>query len=263
MASLSDRMKEYEDVFRHYLPNRMPVILRIDGKGFSRVTANLEKPFDNNFITIMDEVALALVKDIQGAQIAFIQSDEISILIHSYKTIQSQSYFNNNINKITSITAGIASATFTANSHLAFNKIVPCAFDARVFVVPEFEVVNYFINRQQDCSRNSVQMLARSLYSHKMVEHKSIAQMHDMIHAKGKNWNDFSTRLKRGRCIVKKEFFAPAVDPRVVETPNLAPENQEIGGMAARRFKWIVDNEIPIFTEDREYINKHLAVEVP
>lgn len=35
-------------------------------------------------------------------------------------------------------------------------------FDARAFNIPEFEVVNEFIWRQQDCTRNSIQSVGHA-----------------------------------------------------------------------------------------------------
>ena len=34
--SLGDRMKSYENITRTYLPSRVPIIIRIDGKAFHR-----------------------------------------------------------------------------------------------------------------------------------------------------------------------------------------------------------------------------------
>jgi tRNA(His) 5'-end guanylyltransferase len=46
-------------------------------------------------------------------------------------------------------------------------------FDARVFVLPEADVCNYFVWRQQDAQRNAVQMIARAMFSHKECHLKS------------------------------------------------------------------------------------------
>ena len=59
--------------------------------------------------------------------------------------------------------AGIASAHFTVR-FLYEGEIA--VFDSRVFNIPKEEVCNYFIWRQMDWTRNSVEMLARAHFSH-------------------------------------------------------------------------------------------------
>lgn len=43
MLSIGDRMKNYEQVTRHYLTKRVPIIIRIDGKTFHTFTKNILK----------------------------------------------------------------------------------------------------------------------------------------------------------------------------------------------------------------------------
>jgi tRNA(His) 5'-end guanylyltransferase len=236
--SLGDRMKEYEDAWRISLPIRMPTILRVDGKAFHTLTRKCEKPFDRRLMDCMDDTALALCKGIQGAQIAYLQSDEISVLIHDYKRFDSESWFDKNIQKMVSISAAIASTEFSHRWNYTkddFDDNIEnddrVCFDSRVFILPEREVNNYFLWRQQDASRNSIQMVCRSIFSHKEMNNKKIPDMHEMLHKKKLNWNDYPTEQKRGRCIVK--------------TKN----------------GWTIDREIPIFNEQPSYIEKFLKME--
>jgi hypothetical protein len=50
------------------------------------------------------------------------------------------------------------------------------------------EVANYFVWRQKDWMRNSVSMMARACFSHKELQGKSQAAMHDLLNTKGINW---------------------------------------------------------------------------
>lgn len=140
--------------------------------------------------------------EIQGAVFTYGQSDEISFLLHNYQKLDTDSWFGNEVQKMASVAAGMASAFFS----LQYSK--PVVFDARVFVLPENEVANYFIWRQMDASRNSINMVAQTYYSHKELMGKSNAMKHDMLMAKGINWNDFPTMFKRGWSI-KKGMFEP------------------------------------------------------
>lgn len=237
--SLGDRIKAYENCFRYELPRRMPIIIRVDGKAFHTYTKQLKEkgePYNILFHEVMDLTALKLCEEIQGVQIAYIQSDEISLLLHNYKNLYTQPWFSNNLQKMISVSAAIASATFTAESWrmwsvYSIEDIRPAYFDSRIFILPEHEVCNYFIWRQQDCTRNSVQSLARAHFSHKECLNKNGSQLQDMCRSIGKNWDNEPTFFKRGRSVIK------------------------VAG------KWIVDNEIPIFSQSRNYIESLLSTE--
>ena len=262
--SLGDRMKSYEDCYRTHLPIRMPVILRIDGKAFHSYTKGCKKPVDEGLVECMNLTAMALCKEVQGCRLAYVQSDEISLLLTNYQTVDTQSWFDNNLQKMVSISASITSVTFTENSYRIWGFhdnaegtgfegmgytspiIKPAYFDSRAFVIPKEDVVNYFLWRQQDATRNSVQMLARSLYSHKQCEDKNNSELQELIFQKGINWNDCPTTQKRGRCIVKHASEKTALNPKTGEH------------ITALRNEWVVDNEIPVFSQDRDYIGKYL-----
>jgi tRNA(His) guanylyltransferase len=204
--SLATRIKrQYEDRFRHYLPRRSYTIIRIDGKAFHTYTANLVKPFDTTFTMNMMETAKYLCKNIQGAEFAYVFSDEISILLTDFKEITTEAWFDNNLQKMCSVSASMATAYFnylrltldSKNSSLAL-------FDSRVFQIPDrTEVENYFIQRQQDCTRNSISATAQTLYSHKQLHGKNSSELQEMISKAGINWNDYAVVEKRGSLIVK------------------------------------------------------------
>lgn len=242
--SLGDRIKKYESITRIKITERMPVILRLDGCHFHTYTKKCKRPFDENLIHCMNKTAIYLCKNIQNARLAYIQSDEINILLVNYEKIDSQSWFDNILPKMCSVSAGMASAFFTSISDKIFGQIKLATFDARAFVVPREDVNNTFLWRQKDMERNSVQMLARSMYSDKECHKKNNSQLQEMTFQKGVNWNDLPTSQKRGRCVIK-QFSTKE---------NLNPKTQE--QVVSVRSEWVVDNEIPIFSQDRQYIEK-------
>lgn len=223
--TLGDRMKKfYEDRTRFFLPRKTFTIIRVDGKAFHTYTRGLNKPFDYRLISDMDETAMYMCKNIQGAKMAFVQSDEISILLTDTDKITTDAWFDGNIQKIASISASLATAKFNS---LRPNQIA--LFDSRVFTIPTWvEVENYFIWRQQDTVRNSISSVAQSLYSHKELHNKTTNQMQELCFQKGVNWNNLPIKLKRGRLIIKEQF--------------------EQNG--ATRSKW-VSIDPPIFTQER------------
>lgn len=221
-------MKEYyEDRTRNVLPRRTYSIIRIDGKAFHTYTKGLQRPFDDKLMNDMDETAGFLCKNIQGAKFAFVQSDEISILLTDFEELTTDAWFDGNIQKMISVSSSLATAKFNElrPGKLAF-------FDSRVFTIPSnIEVENYFIWRQQDTTRNSISSVAQSLYSHKQLEGKNTTEQQEMIFQKGTNWNDFAPKYKRGRVIEKQLYDKDG----------------------ATRSKW-VSVEPPIFTQEREFL---------
>jgi tRNA(His) 5'-end guanylyltransferase len=231
-------MKGYERAYDVRLPLRLPVIVRVDGRAFHTWCRGLDRPFSEALIEGMDRVARALCQELQGARLAFIQSDEVSVLLHNYRTLQTQAWLDNRLQKMASLAAAVASATMTASEVHDCPRIAH--FDARAFVLPEAEVANYFWWRQRDAERNSIQMLARSLYSHKQLHRKNSDDLQEMCFAKGHNWNDLLVSERRGRCVVRVA--------------------REVDGV--ERHEWQIDHEPPRFVnEGREYVEQHLATE--
>jgi tRNA(His) guanylyltransferase len=166
--SIGDRMKErYENRNRFLLPRRTYTLIRVDGKAFHTWTKNMDKPFDKDLMGLMNEVAVAMCEEIQGARLAYVQSDEISILLTDFESPNTEAWFNGNLQKMVSISASIATAKFNDSAIDAyinggiqkFFKMDLALFDSRVFTIADpIEVENYFIWRQQDATRNSIQM---------------------------------------------------------------------------------------------------------
>lgn len=215
--NLGDRMKaNYENRAKTFLIRRTPVIMRLDGKAFHTLTRGCDKPFDEHLMWVMRTTAKELVQEIQGAKLAYVQSDEISILITDYDKLETDAWFNYNVQKITSISAAIASVRFTS----LWRK--EAYFDSRVFNLPKEEVNNYFVWRQKDWERNSLFMYANHYFSANELHKKSNADKHEMLHKIGENWAHLEDRKKNGtlieRVITQKD---PDVCPLFVENPHI------------------------------------------
>lgn len=271
--ALGDRMKQYENISRIYLTKRMPLIIRIDGKAFHTFTHGFTRPFDETLIRVMQKTTMELCKRIEGVKLGYVQSDEISLLLTDYENINTELWFGKNLQKIVSVVASMATLYFNRfwndevtsecstktpfidffydieaelcdkihEAHLKAS-ILGGMFDARAFILPKEEVCNYFIWRQNDCTRNSIQMVAQANFSHKQLQNKSCDELQEMLwQEKNINWNDFSTVEKRGSCCVK-DGVKTIIDMQT--------------GEEKERRTWRVDTEIPIFTQDRNYIER-------
>lgn len=262
-SDLGNRMKEYEHVTRNYLVRRMPTIIRLDGKAFHTYTRGMNRPFDDILVETMQATMKYCCENIQGCVLGYTQSDEITLILVDYKQLNSASWFDNNILKIVSISSSMATLAFnknfreiTVNYHNISSEICKnntgntekadikystykdkydkALFDSRVFNVPKEDVCNCLIWRQQDAVRNSIQSVGQANFSQKQLHNKSCNMIQDMLMTeKNINWNDINTHLKRGSCCIKIE--------------------KENG-----RTEWIIDNEIPIFTQNRSYVESRI-----
>lgn len=237
---LGERIKEnYENRTRYYIPRRTYAIIRLDGSHFHTYTRGLNKPFDNGLIQDMDSTIIAIMGEIQNAVFVYTQSDEISILLTDFAKTTTSAWFDGNIQKMVSTSASLITGQFNrfrarryrqelqASSLVGHytedgveEEYVPfkiATFDSRIFTIPDrIEVMNYFRWRQQDCVRNSVSMVAQSLFSPKELHGKSQSSMHEMMHKKGVNWaTDYSDSEKNGRIIVKEEY-----EGDIINTPS-------------------------------------------
>ena len=264
--SLGDRMKSYENITRTYLPSRMPIIIRIDGKAFHTFTKGFKKPFDDVLMRAMEETTAVLCRDIEGIKVAYTQSDEISLLITNNDTWETQPWFGNNLQKMASVAASIATLAFNRafwhevnmlnNDYLNMEGTellnVYChacekgaTFDARVFVLPADEVCNYFIWRQQDAIRNSIQSMGQAHFSHKELMNKNCENIKQMLVEKNIKWESIPVSCQRGICVVKK--------PTKVKTQI---DMKAMTYMEMTRNRWTVDDNIPLFWENRKYIDR-------
>lgn len=262
MISLEERMKEYERTANIHLTRRMPCIIRLDGVAFHTFTRGLKKPFDEVLVKTMMLTMQDLCKNIQGVVFGYTQSDEITLILQDYKKLDTSAWFDKSVQKMVSVAAAKATMYFNKNFYdqcmlvactntedandpeldeyvytLSKKRNAAC-FDARVFCLPESEVANCLIWRQQDAIRNSIQATAQANYSHKQLEGQSTKILKErLLVEKGIDWNDFPLHLQRGSCCYK------------VESSDVE---------ASGRLKWFLDINIPIFSEDRDFIEHHL-----
>lgn len=186
----------------------------------------------------MQTACLEICKEAQGAVMGYTQSDEISLVLTDFTESTTEAWFDGNIRKITSISSSIVSNAFNKiwiSKKIGMSTqgvVLPifirtlkfAEFDCRVWSTSDpWEVFNTFLWRQLDATRNSIQMVAQSMFSHKELQHKSCDVLQEMMFQKGTNWNDFPTECKRGTFVYKSEDG------------------------------WIVDKNGPILTQDRKW----------
>lgn len=269
---LGIRMKTYyEQIPKTKLMRRCPVAIRIDGKAFHTFTKGFQKPFDEILIKSMQKTMKYLCKNIQGCVLGYTQSDEITLILVDYKNLNSDAWFDYEVQKMCSIVASMATMAFNKffsemvnawtddfweswnhnekevkYSQALMNAVNKGAmFDARVFNIPKEEVTNLIYWRQLDAIRNSIQMVGQANFSHKELHGKSCNTIKDMLmKEKDIDWDNLPSHQKHGSCCIK-HYHEDTTDE----------------GEYIKRTHWYIDKNIPVFRgEDRNYIDKLIFV---
>ncbi len=208
-------MKGYEglEAGRRLIPG-LPVYARIDGRSFSGFTRGMDRPYCPHMSQLMIDTTRALVEKTH-ALVGYTQSDEISLAWYAASP-KTQPPWGGKLQKMTSVLAGLATAAFTGallqSPHAARAAKLP-HFDCRVFNLPNTEeLANCFLWREQDATKNAVSMAARSMFSHKQLQGLRSAEMQELMHGGGVNFNDYPRHFKRGtfvRRVLTEREFAP------------------------------------------------------
>lgn len=223
---LGDRIKGYEarETDRTVLPG-LPLIVRVDGRGFSKFTAGMTRPYDQDMADLMQATAAYLIKK-TDAVIAYTQSDEITLILEPPQgdvSRQRDMLFGGRIQKLVSITAGLATAYFSTHARDLWPK--RCArelpiFDSRVFAVPNrTEAVNALVWREQDATKNAITMAAGAYYSHRELHGKTGAERQELLFQKGVNFNDYPARFKRGVYLQRREVARELTPAQLARIP--------------------------------------------
>ena len=272
---LGDEIKGYEKAYDHTLPANEPVIVRLDGHSFHNFTASMDfqTPFDESFKCMMYDAATAVLR-FCGSSIAYIQSDEITILMMNGANERSTPFFNNRVQKLCSLLASVCSVALNRDIEMASshsnetpNTLLNGAayFDCRCFTVPRDRVVDVFEWRQRDAIKNAINSIIywkeREMMSGKRVQRNldgiPTSEKERILREKYNiSISDYPVHFIRGACIVKKTKTVPV---ETVQSPEIISKFGREGTMVERRFL-TVDYSIPLFHDDPMYIQKHLRV---
>ena len=252
--NLEEKCNYFRNITDYRITPNGYTLLMLDGHCFSKMIKNtFKKPFDTDFITMMNETAKYLVEHLQGAKIAYTQSDEISILITDFDTPKTDLLFGGRLCKINSIAASMATSEFnrlftkyqleqtkTSEDDCFENvinkllyKVKTVQFDCKCWMVPsENDMFAHFLWRNLDCVKNSKQQAAQTYIPHKQLVGKTADEGIALLKEKnGIDWNDYSDGMKYGRLIFKKEI------------------ELEWNGIPYKRNKFVVENGFPLNEE--------------
>jgi tRNA(His) guanylyltransferase len=230
--TLGDKFKAFENASKTRLDRLQPVVIRLDGKAFHTLTRTCAKPYDVNFVRSMRSATQFLCENVQGCRLAYTQSDEISLLLIAYQNEFTHAWFDYQMQKICSVAASFCAVAFNQ----VWQKYAPSLgyFDARAFNLPKENVNSYFVWRQNDCVRNSILSLGHANYSNKQLHKMKAVEIKELLTTKNIHWENEPSFFTHGSTFMK-ETYAKG------ET---------------MRTRWVVDEDSPLFVEDKNYVNK-------
>ena len=148
-------VKEFE-VHTTAMPNTY-IVVRIDGKGFTKFTSahKYEKPNDIRGINLMNQAAKQVMETYQDIWLAYGQSDEYSFVLNKNTKL-----YNRRSEKIVSLVCSCFSSAFV----YYFSKFFPGEelkqiplFDGRLVCYPSEENLRDYLSwRQADCHINNL-----------------------------------------------------------------------------------------------------------
>jgi len=186
--NLDERMKLYEDIeAQRILIPKLPICIRVDGRGFSKYTKGMIEPFDKNFTDSMIGTMKFLIEE-TNAIIGYTQSDEISLILSDIK----EPFYKGRVSKLNSIIASMTTAKFNELIHKYYPEKPLAFFDCRAWNVPNrSEAANTLLWRYFDCIKNSISMAAQSVYSENELSNKNGNEKKKMLLEKGIDWNKY------------------------------------------------------------------------
>lgn len=244
MTKLKDRFDFYEGSTDYKIIPKLPIIISINGRGFSNLTNLLKKPYDNKFAECMFSTMLRLCTELEGALFAYQYNDEINIVTRNDQNNDTTPWFGNKLQKICSISSAYASMHFNeCATSIGLNVMGDPVFTAHVFPVPTIaEAINTLVYKQQHNFLVSLQLACFYELLNK-YDKNSIKEMLQGLTSDEKidllkqecnvNFNDYSPSFRRGTACYK----IPKVSDGNVKNV------------------WTLNSELPIFTRDQSFLS--------
>jgi tRNA(His) guanylyltransferase len=244
---LNDRIASYQEAADYKLLPKVPLIICINGRGFSKLTALVDKPQCNKLTECLLSTMMRLCTEIDGAMFAYQHNDEIVVLVRNDQTLETNPWYDNKLQKICSVTSSIATLHFNncANT-VDLNLSGEPVFVSQVFAVPNImEAINTMVYKQQHNFYTSIQFACFYELLKKynkdtikeMLNGLSVDEKIDLLHQEcNVDFNQYPTSFRRGSACYKIQKIINGV----------------------MKNKWAVNDELPIFTKDQSFLSNIL-----
>lgn len=241
---LKDRIESYQSATDYKLLPRVPIVICINGRGFSKVTQLLDKPYCPKFSECIISTMLRLCTDVEGALFGYQFNDEIVIVARNDQSNDTTPWYDNRLQKICSVTSAVATMHFNeCAQEIKLDVTGDPIFTSQVFVVPTIaEAVNSLIFKQQQNFHTSIQSacLYELIKSHdkhtikEMLSGLSVDEKIDLLAQEcSVDFNSYPLAFRRGVAAYK--------------VPKVSGDSM--------KNKWHLNLEPPIFTKDQSFLS--------
>jgi tRNA(His) guanylyltransferase len=245
MNKLSNRIEGYQNISDHKLLPRVPLIISVNGRGFSKITNLLDKPYDQKFGECILNTMLRLCTDVEGTIFGYQHNDEIVLVLRNDQSQETLPWYENSVQKICSVVSSIATLHFNkCATAIDLNLMGESIFTSQIFAVPNIvEAINTLIYKQQHNFHTSIQFACFYELLKKydkntikdMLSGLSIDERKDLLQQECSiDFNDYPDVFKRGAACYKV--------PKIMEGGNV-------------RNKWMINPDLPIFTKDQSFLS--------
>ena len=245
--TLQERIREYESCQCIRLTRKLPVVIRIEGRNFSKLTRDLSKPYSKELISLFSGTLVRLMKQIDGAVFGYYFSDSITIISLNDQKNTTEPWLGNDQQRIASLTSALA--TYEFNDILWELDDPPDIqgqplFLSSAFIVPNYmEAINCLIERQQECIKNAI-TAASYVELSKRFNRKEVQRFLEGRHL------DQRLALLREECGINYDAHYPLAFRRGVACYRVP---QIIDGQVERH-KWAIDLDLLLFSESRDFL---------
>jgi tRNA(His) guanylyltransferase len=243
---LKDRIVSYQEASDYKLLPRLPLIITVNGRAFSKGTGLLDKPYCSKFAECIFSTTLRLCSEVEGALFGYQHNDEIVIVARNDQSPETTPWYDNRVQKICSVTSSIATMHFNnCATTIDLNLMGEPVFTSQVFAAPNLaEAINTIIYKQQSNFHTSIQfacfyeLLNKKYDKHTIKEMLSGLSIDDKINLLqqecGVDFNGYPAPFRRGIACYKV--------PTIVEGDVM-------------KNKWFVNQDIPIFTREQSFLS--------
>jgi tRNA(His) guanylyltransferase len=242
---LKNRIEGYQHDSNHRLLPRVPLIISVNGRGFSKITSLLDKPYCEKFGECILSTMMRLCTDIDGALFGYQHNDEIVLVVRNDQTQDTLPWYDNSVQKICSVVSSLSTSHFAkCAGAVNLDFMSDPLFISQVFVVPNIaEAINTMVFKQQHNFHTSIQFACFYELLKKydkntikeMLSGLSIDERIDLLHQEcGIDFNDYPDHFRRGAACYKV--------PKIMEGGNI-------------KNKWIINSSLPIFTKDQTFLS--------
>ena len=248
--SLRERQEIFESATDYSLSWRVPIIIRITLKSHKRLIDNLGLPYSVDFADLMSQTMLYVITNIQDALFGYYHTDEITLVLRNDKEKDTIPWHNNNLQKMVSTVASLATLGFYHSKELfadTINLNGDALFDVKIFTLPSIpEAVNHLILHQSYCMGNAVTEAAAFELSEKfetskvysLIKEKSFEEKRKLLlnHCGIDFFEYYPVSFYHGSAVYK--------EPTVIKTKN----------NSVTRNKWYINDELPNFVENKDFL---------